>query len=83
VQGSCCGSRVPLLLHLLEHSPATPVAKLAMRSPPPGSHPGLIFISRRGSSCQADTARDFQRSIWEGGTADSCRRCINPRAALA
>jgi hypothetical protein len=59
VHGSCCGSRVLLLLHLLEHSPLTPVAKLLIKSPSSSSLHGLLFILARCSSCHDDTTGDI------------------------
>ena len=56
MQGSCCGSSVPLLLILLEHSPVTPLAKALIRSPSLGSQDGLLFIMRLCSSRHYDTA---------------------------
>ncbi len=59
MHGSCCGNSVLLLLHLFEHSPVTPVAKLLIKSPSSSSLHGLLFILGRCGSCHYDTAGDI------------------------
>jgi hypothetical protein len=73
VQGSCCGSSVPLLLILLEHSPVTPLAKALIRSPSLGSQDGLLFIMRLCSSRHYDTAGGIFCAVSGQTDADAAR----------
>lgn len=59
MRDSCCGSGGPLLLHLLEHNPVTPLAKALIRSPSLGSQHGLLFILWCCSGGHDDTAGDI------------------------